>query len=67
MSAPDGSGTRVTVHLAAPLDGAGLDAVARIALLARRLGWRLELDPGGADLDPVLVLAGLQEVLEGRR
>lgn len=69
MSARGGSrGTRVTVHLGDPLDGAGLDALARLALVVRRAGWRLEVAPGGPDgadplLDPLLDLSGIVEVL----
>ncbi len=63
MSAPRGTGTRVTVVLAAPLDVAGFDALARVALLARPLGWQLEVRPAGADPDPLLLLAGVLDVL----
>lgn len=63
MDAPDGTGTRVTVALAGPLDGAGLDALARIAVLAGRLGWQLEVRSAGPELDPLLRLAGLLGVL----
>ncbi len=63
MNAPVGTGTRVTVDLAVPLDGAGLDALARLALLAQRLGWHLEVRSAGPELDPLLALAGLLDVL----
>lgn len=66
MSAPGGPPVRLAVDLAGPLDAAGLDALARLALLARRLGWRLEVHAAGPEPDPLLVLSGLLEVLDVR-
>jgi hypothetical protein len=56
----------VTLLLTAPLDGPGLDAVAQLALLARRLGWQLEVQAAGPEPDPLLVLSGLLDVLDVR-
>lgn len=66
MSTPAGPGARVTVQLEAPLDVPGLAAVAELALLAGRLGWRLEVHASGPEPDPLLVLSGLLEVLDVR-
>jgi ABC-type transporter Mla MlaB component len=44
-------------------DAATLDALARIALLCRRLGRTLELQGASVELEELVVFAGLTEVL----
>lgn len=45
-------------------DAAGLDSLARLALLARRCGYRLVIDGASPDLTDLIELAGLSEALE---
>jgi hypothetical protein len=61
----EGSGQftlRCDVHRLLP-DGVALDALARVALVCRRLGRRLELYRATPRLEELVVLAGLIEVL----
>ena len=44
-------------------DAAALDALARIALICRRFGRRLELSGASVELEELVVFAGLIEVL----
>jgi hypothetical protein len=44
-------------------DGTTLDTLARIALLCRRLGRRLEIDGASRELEELVLFAGLTEVL----
>lgn len=48
-------------------DFATLDALARAALNAHRFGARLRVVNGTPELEELIVLAGLDEVLLGRR
>lgn len=44
-------------------DAAAVDALARIALLTQRCGWRLRLRNASTELVDLIELAGLSEVL----
>ncbi len=50
---------RVVVEGCDPPDLALVDAVARMALAANRMGWRLVLEPPTERLEELLGLAGL--------
>ena len=50
---------RVVVEGAEPPDLTTVEAVARLAVVARRMGWRLRLAPPTARLEELLELAGL--------
>lgn len=62
-----GTVTAVVCRVDGPAgDLATVDAVARLALVARRAGVAFALDPPGRELAALLALTGLEAVLVGR-